>query len=97
MTNTTQLRAYSIEKITEFVANGGTFFYPIANEDKRINYLLGFKPEANNFTDVTSKGFHFNYPILPDFKGPSINRKIPPPPLLMSIALAPDVCPMSSS
>lgn len=75
MTNTAKLNSISIEKITEFVANGGTFFYPIANEDKRISFLLGFKPEANNFTDITSKGFHFNYPILPDFEGIKMNKE----------------------
>ena len=73
LTNTSQLSAYSIEKITEFIANGGTFFYPISNVDKRINFLLGFKPEANNYTDITSKGFHFKYPILPDFKDIKMN------------------------
>jgi hypothetical protein len=75
MSNTIKLSDASIEKITEFVANGGTFFYPISNEDKRLSYLLGFKPEADHFTDVTSKGFHFIYPILPDFKGIQINKE----------------------
>lgn len=75
ISNTITLSDFAIEKITEFVAKGGTFFYPISNTDKRLSFLLGFKPEADHFTDVTSKGFHFIYPILPDFKGLEMNKE----------------------
>ena len=74
MSNTIKLSDASIAKISEFVAGGGTFFYPIANEDKRMAFLLGFKPEADNYTDITAKGFYFKYPILPDFKGIKMNN-----------------------
>ena len=73
LSNTIKLSEAGIAKITEFVANGGTFFYPIANEDNRISFLLGFKPEADHYTDITAKGFYFKYPILPDFKGVKMN------------------------
>lgn len=75
LSKTAKLSDAGIVKITEFVSNGGTFFYPIANEDKRIAYLLGFKPEADNFTDITAKGFYFKFPILPDFKGIKMNNE----------------------
>ncbi len=73
LSKTIKLSDVGIAKITEFVANGGTFFYPIANEDNRISFLLGFKPEADHYTDITAKGFYFKYPILPDFKGVKMN------------------------
>jgi hypothetical protein len=75
ISNTIKLSDAAIDKLTEFVAKGGTFFYPISNVDKRLSYLLGFKPEADHFTDVTSKGFHFIYPLLPDFKGLQMNKE----------------------
>ena len=75
LSRTSKLSDAGIVKITEFVSNGGTFFYPIANDDKRIAYLLGFKPEADNFTDIIAKGFYFKCPILPDFKGIKMNNE----------------------
>ncbi|MET0759005.1 MAG: DUF2194 domain-containing protein, partial [Flavobacterium sp.] len=65
----------SIDRITEFVINGGTFFLPIANEDKRLAFLLGFKPEAEHFTDITSRGFNFKVPMLPNLNNAKINEQ----------------------
>jgi hypothetical protein len=75
MSNSMPLNDASIEKITEFVASGGTFFLPIASQDKRIAFLLGFKPNADHYTDVTSKGFYFKTPVLPDFNASKINEE----------------------
>ncbi len=68
LVNTRKISDASIEKITDFVIKGGTFFLPIANEDKRLAFLLGFKPEANYFTDVSAKGFYFKTPVLPNLQ-----------------------------
>lgn len=68
LVNTKKISDASIEKITNFVIMGGTFFLPIANEDKRLAFLLGFKPEANYLTDDSSKGFYFKTPVLPNLE-----------------------------
>ena len=73
---TAKLSAKSIDKITEFVANGGTLFLPISSEDSRINFLIGFKPEAEGLTDIKSKGFNFKIPILVNLLGAKINEKV---------------------
>lgn len=65
---TKNLSQASINKIVEFVSNGGTFFLPFASEDERISFLLGFKPTAEYATDTKSAGFHFNTPLLPNMK-----------------------------
>lgn len=73
MTSTIKLSDASINAITEFVVNGGTFFLPIGVEDKRLAYLLGFRPEALFYTDITAKGFYLKSPMLPNFNGKKIN------------------------
>ncbi|HLA56114.1 MAG TPA: DUF2194 domain-containing protein [Flavobacterium sp.] len=65
---TRKLNQASINKIIDFVANGGTLFMPFASEDKRIAFLIGFKPEAEYATDTKSAGFHFSTAILPNMK-----------------------------
>jgi len=75
LAGTIKLSDASINKITDFVSNGGTFFLLNANEDKRIAFLLGFKPEAKHYTDITSKGIYFKTSILPNLKDKKINEK----------------------
>ena len=72
---TPKLSDQSIAKITDFVINGGTFFMPIATEDKRLGYLLGFKPDANYNTDISSKGFYFKTNIFPGVNELKVNKK----------------------
>jgi hypothetical protein len=64
-----KLNDASIPKLLDFVTNGGTLFIPFANEDRRMAFLLGFKPEAEYATDTKAAGFYFNTPILPNLKG----------------------------
>lgn len=71
---TAALSTTAIEAIIDFVASGGTFFIPIATEDKRIAFLLGFKPDADYSTDITSKGFRFLKPLLPNFTNLDLNK-----------------------
>ena len=75
MAGTPKLSTKSIAAITDFVAKGGTFFLPIATEDKRLGYLLGFKVDANYNTDISSKGFYFKTEMLPGIKEFKINKK----------------------
>lgn len=67
--DTTKLNDASIQVLLDFVTRGGTLFIPFANEDKRMAYLYGFKPEAEYATDSKSIGWYFNTPIIPMFKG----------------------------
>lgn len=73
VTGTAALSTRSIPVLVDFVASGGTLLIPIATEDKRIAFLLGFKPEADFATDITSKGFRFLKPLLPNFKDLDLN------------------------
>ena len=66
--DTTKLNDDSIAKLLDFVSNGGTLFLPYANEDHRMSFLLGFKPDAEFATDVEAAGFYFNYNIFPNAK-----------------------------
>lgn len=66
--DTKKLNDASIVKILDFVSNGGTLFLPYANEDHRMSFLLGFKPEAEFATDTQSLGFYFNSNIFPNSK-----------------------------
>jgi len=67
--DTKKLSDASIPKLVDFVAAGGTLFIPFANEDHRMSYLLGFKPEAEYATDNTAAGWYFDTPMLPNMKG----------------------------
>ena len=66
--DTKKLSQGAIDKLIEFVANGGSLFMPFATEDKRVGYLIGFKPEAEFETDIKAKGFSFRFPMLPNLK-----------------------------
>ncbi|MBC7607885.1 MAG: DUF2194 domain-containing protein [Burkholderiales bacterium] len=65
---TKKLNDASVAKLIDFVANGGTLFIPFASEDRRMAFLLGFKTDAEYATDIKSKGWYFNYPMLPSLK-----------------------------
>jgi len=67
--NTQKLNDQSIPVLLNFVSNGGTLFLPCANEDRRMAYMLGFKPEAEYATDTKSSGWYFNTAMLPGMKG----------------------------
>ena len=69
--DTKKLNDASVAVLLNFVSNGGTLFIPFASEDKRMAFLLGFKPEAEYGTDATAKGWHFSTSVLPGLKGKS--------------------------
>jgi len=66
--DTKKLNNASIPVLLDFVANGGTLFIPFASEDKRMAYLLGFKPEAEYTINTNAAGYYFNTPVLPGLK-----------------------------
>ncbi len=74
--DTTKLNDASIEVLIDFASKGGTIFIPFANEDKRMGFLYGFKPEAEYATDSKSIGWYFNKPVIPNFKGNAYSLKI---------------------
>lgn len=65
--DTKNIKSNTLDVILSFVAKGGTLFVPLNSEDKRFNFLLGIKPEANMEIDLKSAGFNFTIPILPDY------------------------------
>ena len=67
--DTTKLNDASIPILLDFVSKGGTLFIPFAIEDRRMAYLLGFKPEAEYATDTKAKGWYFSTSMLPGIKG----------------------------
>lgn len=69
MLETKLLSQAAIDRLLQFVAEGGTLFLPFASEDPRIAFLIGFKPEAEYATDTKSAGFYFRTPVLPNMKG----------------------------
>lgn len=69
-----KLNDASVEVLMNFVAKGGTLFIPFANEDKRMAFLLGFKPEAEYGTDTKAAGWYFTTPFLPNMKGKSVYK-----------------------
>lgn len=65
--DTKTISASTLETITKFVARGGTLFIPVNSEDKRFNFLIGIKPESFLDIDLTSAGYNFIVPILPNY------------------------------
>jgi len=65
---TKKLSQAAINKIIEFVAGGGTLVLLTAAEDTRISFLTGLRPDAEYETDITSKGYLFKVPMLPNMK-----------------------------
>lgn len=74
--NTKKMSTSSIEKIVEFVAKGGTLYLPYNSEDERFSYLIGLKPEADLSIDITSAGYNFNIPMLPNYKQKKFGKEI---------------------
>jgi hypothetical protein len=72
--NSTDLSDNTFQYLLEFVSKGGTLFLPSVNQDKRLAYLMGFKPSADYAFDTNSKGFHFKTPFLPSLEGKNYLR-----------------------
>ncbi|HRN98269.1 MAG TPA: hypothetical protein PLA69_02975, partial [Flavobacterium sp.] len=66
---TKKLSNAAIDQLVEFAAAGGTVFMPYIEDDPRLAFLLGFKTDAEYNTDITSKGFTFKVPRVPNFAG----------------------------
>lgn len=66
--DTKKLNDASIPVLLDFVSNGGTLYIPFASEDKRMAFLLGFKPEAEYAVSTKAAGYYFNTPVLPNLK-----------------------------
>lgn len=64
----------TINKILEFVAEGGVLFLPNAIEDIRFNFFIGLKSDASMNFDVVSKGIFFDGRILPGIKKTKIKE-----------------------
>lgn len=71
VSSTKKLNDASIIKLIEFISSGGTLFIPYAGEDHRMAFLYGFKPDAEFATDITSAGWYFTTPMLPNLKSRS--------------------------
>lgn len=75
--DTRKLSNAQIDKLLEFVSQGGTLFIPFALEDHRMAYLYGFKPDAEFDTDAKSNGIRFTTPIFPSMKGLTVYENVP--------------------
>ena len=66
--DTKMISQQALSRITDFVASGGTVFFPFAAEDRRIGYLFGFRFDSEFITDVKSAGYLFTAPVIPGLK-----------------------------
>ena len=74
--NPADLSDLSLQKLIHFVSQGGTLFLPYVSQDKRLGYLMGFKPEADYAIDVVSSGFHFKSSFLPGLANKDYQKSI---------------------
>lgn len=72
--NTRKLTNAAIDKLMEFVSKGGHLFIPFANEDKRMSFLYGFKPEAEYATNTKAMGWYFTSSIVPGMQNRTRNK-----------------------
>ncbi|MGB0974672.1 MAG: DUF2194 domain-containing protein [Flavobacteriaceae bacterium] len=66
------LNDQAVQKLLEFVANGGTLLFSSVVIDQRFSYFYGFKIDASHQDDNIASGFNFESPILPNIKGLSV-------------------------
>ncbi|NUY79913.1 DUF2194 domain-containing protein [Flavobacterium sp. MAH-1] len=74
--NIKRLNQAALNKLTEFVAAGGTLLLPLASEDRRMQFFAGLRPDCDFETDITSKGFFFSTAILPNLKGKTYDENV---------------------
>lgn len=74
--NTKKLNQFAIDRLLHFVAGGGTLVLPSYNEDKRMGFLYGVKPEANYEIDYSAKGYFFTKNILPNHKNKTFHKEL---------------------
>lgn len=73
---TNKLNDKAIDKLFEFVAKGGTLFFPTLSADERLSYLYGLNPSANMYVNSTAYGFKFNIPILPNHSEKTYKKEL---------------------
>lgn len=71
--NPSALNDQAVQKLLDFVANGGTLLFSSVVSDKRFSYFYGFKLDASYQDDNLAYGFKFISPLLPNIKGLSVN------------------------
>ncbi|MEZ4877323.1 MAG: DUF2194 domain-containing protein [Flavobacterium sp.] len=74
--DTKSINSSTIDAITMFVAKGGTLFLPFNSEDKRFNFLIGLNPESHLEIDITSSGYNFKIPVLPNYANKKFERDL---------------------
>ncbi len=65
-----------IQKIVDFVSKGGTLYLPYNAEDSRFSFLIGLKHDANLEIDLTSAGYNFKIPMLPNYSEKKFGKDI---------------------
>lgn len=69
VTDIKKMNQAALNRLTDFVAGGGTILMPLASEDRRMGFFAGLKAENDFETDINARGFLFTTPILPNLKG----------------------------
>ncbi|RZJ72734.1 DUF2194 domain-containing protein [Flavobacterium sp.] len=64
-----KLNQAALNRLVEFVAQGGTLLLPLASDDRRMSYFVGLRPDCDFETDINSEGFYFSTAVLPNLKG----------------------------
>ena len=74
--NTLKLNDDTIEKLLNFVSQGGVLFVPNFIEDERMAYFYGLKKDGNRDLVHNPVGYFFNTNYLPNVKGTSYGEHI---------------------
>lgn len=73
--DTKKISTATIQKIVDFVSKGGTLYLPYNAEDSRFSFLIGLKHDANLEIDLTSAGYNFKIPMLPNYSEKKIWKR----------------------
>lgn len=74
--DTKKISTATIQKIVDFVSKGGTLYLPYNAEDSRFSFLIGLKHDANLEIDLTSAGYNFKIPMLPNYSEKKFGKDI---------------------
>ena len=74
--DTKKISTVTIQKIVDFVSKGGTLYLPYNAEDSRFSFLIGLKHDANLEIDLTSAGYNFKIPMLPNYSEKKFGKDI---------------------
>lgn len=72
--NSLSLKTNTLEKLLEFVADGGVLFLPTFNNDPRMAYFYGLREDIPITYDINAIGFKLEGDFLPNSDGLSFTK-----------------------